>query len=130
MQTELYPEGCDVRFRRRFKDEKNIQHPFPISHGTSMVIINIKALVSQSMVALTASVGLDWKILWDIVLLTNNNPLVTAAFYPRGRGALKTFRYRDVEADKKPKNIFQKITATQDIGIFFKKYFHDNSFST
>ena len=70
-----------------------------------MVTINIKDLVSQSMVALTASVGLDWKILWDIVSLTNNNPLVTAAFYPRGGGGggvgwgvgtLKTFRCRDV----------------------------------
>ena len=60
--TELDPEGCEVRFGGKFKDEENIQHPFPISHGTSMVTINIKALVSQSMVALTASVGLDWKI--------------------------------------------------------------------
>ena len=84
--TELDPEGREVRFGRRFKDEENIQHPFPISHGTSMVTINIKDLVSQSMVVSTASVGLDWKILWDIVSLTNNNPLVTAAFYTRGGG--------------------------------------------
>ena len=84
--AELDQEGCEVRFGRRFKEEENIQHPFPISHGTSVVTINIKDLVSQSMVALTASVGLDWRILWDIVSLTNNNPLVTAAFYPRGGG--------------------------------------------
>ena len=52
LMRELNPGGCEVRHRRKLRQRRHV----PVSHGASMVTISLKALVPQSVVALTASI--------------------------------------------------------------------------